>query len=58
MERPTDAIKKLHECVSCDTCENERCEYFLNLSNIKEVLEYIKFLEDEIEVPRRSGNAP
>jgi len=58
MERPTYAIKKLCECASCDACENERCEYFLNLSNIKEVLEYIKFLEDEIEVPRRSGNTP
>lgn len=58
MERPTDVIKKLCECASRDACENERCEYFLNQSGIEEMLEYIKFLEDEIEVPRRSGNAP
>ena len=58
MERPTESIKKLLECISHDTCENEGCEYWNNLSDIEAVTEYIEFLESELGSSENIGNTP
>ena len=47
MERPTEAIKKLSECVSHDACDAERCEYFNCLEEIQAVLAWTEELEKE-----------
>ena len=47
MERPTEAIKRLSECVSHDACDAERCEYFNCLEEIQAVLAWAEELEKE-----------
>lgn len=45
MERPTEAIERLRECVSHDTCEMEGCEYWIRLEEIEKIVAYIDILE-------------
>ena len=47
MERPTEAIKRLSECVSHDACDAEQCEYFNCLDEIQAVLAWADELEKE-----------
>ena len=47
MERPTEGIKKLQECVSDDACDAEQCEYFNCLGEIQAVLAWAEELEKE-----------
>lgn len=56
MDRPTEAIKKLLECISNETCEREGCEYWNHLGEIEEVRDYIEFLESELEFSRQHTN--
>ena len=45
MERPTEAIKRLSECVSHDACDAERCEYFNSLEELQAVIAWVEELE-------------
>lgn len=45
MERPTEAIKRLSECVSHDACDAERCEYFNSLEELQAVIDWVEELE-------------
>ena len=56
MDRPTEAIKKLLECSSNETCEREDCEYWNHLGDIEEIRDYIEFLESELEFSRQHAN--
>ena len=47
MDKPTEGIKKLQECVSHDACDAERCEYFNCLEEIQAVLAWAEELEKE-----------
>ena len=58
MDRPTEAIKKLQECISNDTCEREGCEYWNHLGEIEEVRDYIEYLESELEFAKSNDNKP
>lgn len=45
MKRPSEAIRKLRECISNDKCEEEGCEYWDDLEEIENVLNYVDELE-------------
>ena len=45
MDRPTEAIQKLSECVSHDACDAERCEYFNSLEELQAVIAWVEELE-------------
>ena len=47
MDKPTEGIKKLQECVSHDACDAEQCEYFNCLDEIQAVLAWAEELEQE-----------
>ena len=47
MDKPTEGIKKLQECVSHDACDAEQCEYFNCLEEIQDVLAWAEELEKE-----------
>lgn len=46
MERPSEAIRKLRECISNDKCEEEGCEYWDDLEEIENVLNYVDDIEN------------
>ena len=45
MERPSEALRKLRECISNDKCEEEGCEYWDDLEEIENVLNYVDNIE-------------
>lgn len=46
MKRPSEAIRKLRECISNDKCEEGYCEYWNNLEEIENVLDYVDDIEN------------
>lgn len=52
MDRPTEAIRKLSECVAHDACDMERCDYFTSLEDMQEILEWVEYLDYRLAEPK------